>query len=75
MLALLTRTVGSFNTTNNALDGFGAKCADRWRHIKTFSMHQEALSKGDIYTTMARTQGRIYNAFLIAMKRYVRDNP
>ena len=70
--ASLTRTVGLFNTTNNSQDDFGAKCADRWRHIKTPSMHQEALPKGDIYTTMARTQGRIYNTFLTAMKRYVK---
>ena len=73
--ALLTRTAGSFNTTNNTPDGFRAKCADCWRHIKTFSMYREALPKGDIYTTMTGTQGRIYKAFLTAMKRYTRDNP
>ena len=72
---LLTRTAGLFNTTNNTADGFRTKYANRWRHIKTSSMYQEALPKGDIYTTTARTQGKIYKAFLTAMKRYTRYNP
>ena len=33
-------------------------------------MYQEALPKGDIYTTTARTQGKVYKALLTAMKRY-----
>ena len=56
---LLTRAVGSFNTTNNA----------SW-YIKAHLMYQEALPKGDIYTTTVRTQGKVYKALLTAMKRY-----
>ena len=33
-------------------------------------MYQEALPKGDIYTTTVRTQGKVYKALLTAMKRY-----
>ena len=72
---LLTRTAGSFNTTNNTPDGFRTNYADRWRHIKAPSMYQEALPKWDIYTTTARTQGKIYKALLTAMKRDTRYNP
>ena len=75
MLTLLTRIAGSFNTTNNTPDGFRTKYADHWRHIKASSMYREALLKGDIYTTMARTQGKIYKALLTAMKRDTRYNP
>ena len=73
--ALLTRIARSFNTTNNTPNGFRTNYADRWRHIKAPSMYQEALPKGDIYTTTARTQGKIYKALLTAMKRYTRYNP
>ena len=67
---LLTRTAGSFNTTNNTPDSFRTNNADRLRHIKAPLMYQEALPKGGIYTTTARTQGKIYKALLTAMKRY-----
>ena len=70
MPTLLTRVVGSFNTTNNTLDGFRTNYANRWRHIKAHLMYQEALPKGDIYTTTVRTQGKVYKALLTAMKRY-----
>ena len=71
---LLTRTAGSFNTTNNTLDGFRANYADRWRHIKALLMYQEALPKGDIYTTTARIQGKVYKTLLTAMKEYAKNN-
>ena len=67
---LLTRTAGSFNTTNNTPDGFKTNYVDRWRHIKAPLMNLEALPKGDIYTITARTQGKVYKALLTAMKRY-----
>ena len=30
----LTETIGSFNATNNASDGYRTNCIDRWEHIK-----------------------------------------
>ena len=71
---LLTRTAGSFNTTNNTPDGFRTSYANRWRYIKAPLMYQEAFAKGDIYTTTARTQGKVYKALLTAMKRDTKDN-
>ena len=70
MPTLLTRAVGSFNTTNNTPDGFRTNYANRWRHIKAHLMYQEALPKGDIYITTVRTQGKVYKALLTAKKRY-----
>ena len=67
---LLTRTAGSFNTTNNTPDSFRTNYANHLRHIKALLMYQEVLPKGDIYTTTARTQGKVYKALLTAMKRY-----
>ena len=67
---LLTRTAGSFNTTNNTPDGFRTNYVDHWRHIKVPLMYQEALPKGDSYITTARTQGKVYKALLTAMKMY-----
>ena len=74
VLTLLTRTAGSFNTTNNTPDGFRTNYADRWRYIKAPLMYQEALPKGDIYTTTARTQGKVYKTLLTAMKGYAKYN-
>ena len=69
---LLMRIAGSFNTTNNTPNGFRINYADRWRHIKAPLTYQEVLPQGDIYTTMARTQGKVYKALLTTMKRYVK---
>ena len=71
---LLTKTAGSFNTTNNTPDGFRTNYTDRWRYIKAPLMYQEVLPKGDIYTTTARIQGKVYKTLLTAMKEYAKNN-
>ena len=74
MPTLLMRTARPLNTTNNTPNGYRTKYADRWRYIKTPLMYQEALPKGGINTTTARTQGKVYKALLTAMKRYEKCN-
>ena len=74
----LMNTSGSFNATNNASDGYGTNCTDRWAHIKCSITRQEVLPKEDINitmsSTMARIQSNIYKAPYTATTRYTKKH-